>query len=151
MNTNINIWWRQARTRLAATIAPAGATVHDRVGPLDEELLAAICWSHIREDGHDHYFYNAQYEIQILADAGLVSLVPLGLTAAGETYLAQLWGDDIIPPGLGGYLGCHVHGVYDAGPGDPWACPKCPPLGAARRPGKTLLLRALSGPGNHPR
>jgi hypothetical protein len=150
MNRNINMWWRRVRMWLATTIAPAGATVHDRVGPLDEELLAAICWGHVREAPGDRLLYDAQYEIRDLADAGLVHLVPLGLTREGEIYLAKLWGDDIMPPGQGGYLGCHDHGVYDAGPGDPWACPNCPPPPAAKGRGKSLILRALGRVPSHP-
>lgn len=56
MSANINIRLRRARMWLAAAIAPAGATVHDQVGVLDDVLLSEICWGRVREAAGGRYF-----------------------------------------------------------------------------------------------
>ena len=48
------------------------------------------------------------------------------LTEAGVRRLADLWGPGRVPPGEGGYVSCWLHGVYEACPGDLWACPEAP-------------------------
>jgi hypothetical protein len=138
---NINNWWWRARMWLATTVAPRSARVCDRDRPIDEELLSAICWYRIREGAREEVLFDVTAWVDELVLAGLVTRAPLGLTEAGEKYLARLWGDDVVAPGSGGYYGCHDHGVYDAGPGDPWRCPECP----SPRPRKSTLWGSLAG------
>lgn len=75
----------------------------------------------------------AQWKIigDLAADGMIETLTSPGhveyrLTKVGEKELASLWGPDRVPPGKGGYLDCPDHNVYEAGPGDWWACPRCP-------------------------
>lgn len=130
---------------LATLIAPDRAAVHDHVGPIDEELLSAIYWSQIRKGRHGVVLLDVSDWVDELTAAGLVDAYTR-LTTAGEKYLATLWGPGRVPPWSGGYYSCWEHGDYDAGPGDPSDCPKCPAL----PPPKSALVRALEKTTHHP-
>lgn len=126
-----NGWWRRARMRLAARIAPAGAEVRDPQQHLcdcREALLELVCFQLLRADADGEPLAPASFMLDELFMLGAVVPTEHGweLTGWGEQELARMWGPQIIPPGHGGYLGCAEHGVYDAGPGDRWACPECP-------------------------
>lgn len=124
---------RRARRWLAARIAPAGVTMHDPMTALcdcREGLLELVLFGPLKVDdvtgevhGPVNYLLDEMWLLGAVEPDGAGSYQ---LTRWGERELARMWGPGIIPPWSGGYYACLVHGVYDAGPGDPSRCPDCP-------------------------
>jgi hypothetical protein len=101
--------------------------------PDRQELLEAALYGDLIRDIHTTAWITNAGAVRAAMADGLIDKLAVGdgkvefrLTETGEKELARLWGPDRVPPGKGGYLDCHEHGVYEAGPGDWWACPRCP-------------------------
>ncbi len=127
---------RRARLRLAKTVAPAGADVHDpddTVCPSLQDLLAAVFFQGLTYQADETWLLDVTDDLDYLKDRGLVEMFKGDpcLTGDGEVALARLWGPGRVPP-WGGTLGtCEVHGDYDVHPGDWIGCPKPHPVGLA--------------------
>ncbi|MFI7073511.1 hypothetical protein [Micromonospora sediminicola] len=99
-------------------------------------MLAALEGVYYGYPLHPHASPAVQAAIDGASIAGMLTLDmanPSGwaLTETGKQRLAELWGPDRVPPGEGGYVSCWLHGVYEACPGDLWACPLRPDCDAA--------------------
>jgi hypothetical protein len=122
---------RRLRLRLATWIAPAGVDVRDTTTTVCAcrlDLLEAVFFGQIQV-GPYSMLVSAEDAILELHDAGLIDFYedrPL-LTDQGERQLDRLWGRDKVPPWYTiGIASCHDHGDFDAHPGDPIDCPRCP-------------------------